>query len=74
MITIAQSPNQITGRVLNNALNHGNAEVLECVREADGAQVLMDVKDHHFQPKLQDFQTHTEDKQNHERCCNKILI
>lgn len=60
MITTAQSPNQTTGRVHNNVLNHGNAEVPDSVREADGAQVSMDVKDPHFQPKLQASLQHTE--------------
>merc|ERR1711977_721046 len=53
MIMTAQSPNQTTGRVPNNVLNHGNAEVPECAKEVDGAQDLMDAKDHHSQPKLQ---------------------
>merc|ERR550514_717416 len=53
MIMTAQSPNQITGRVPNNVLNHGNAEVPECAKEEDGAQDSMHVKDLHSQPKLQ---------------------
>merc|ERR1712110_219817 len=52
--------NQTTGRVPNNAPNPGNAEVPECAREEDGAPVSMDVRDPHFQPKLQDFPTPTE--------------
>merc|ERR1712072_352118 len=46
---IAQSPNQTTGRVLNNALNHGNAEEPDSVKEVDGAQDMMDVKELHSQ-------------------------
>ena len=49
----AQSPNLTTGRVLNNAPNPGNAEVLECAREVDGAPVSTDARDPHSQPKLQ---------------------
>ena len=60
MIMTAQLPNQTTGKVPNNVLNHGNAEVPECAREADGAQDSMDVKDLHFQPRLQVFHTPTE--------------
>ena len=63
MITTAQLPNLITGRVPNNALNHGNAEAPECAKEVDGAQASMDVKDPHSQLKLQDFPTPTEDEQ-----------
>merc|ERR550514_411490 len=57
MIMTAQSPNQTTGRVPNNALNHGNAEVPQCAKEEDGAQDSMDVKDLHSQPKLQGYRT-----------------
>merc|ERR1712167_388666 len=57
MIMTAQSPNQTTGRVPNNALNHGNAEAPECAKEEDGAQASMDVKDLHSQPKLQGYRT-----------------
>ena len=39
--------------MLNNALNHGNAEEPECVKEEDGALDSMDAKDPHSQPKLQ---------------------
>merc|ERR1711981_1001446 len=56
-IMTALLPNQITGKVPNNALNHGNAEVPGCAKEADGAQDSMDVKDLHSQPKLQDYRT-----------------
>ena len=60
MITIAPSPSQTTGRVPNNALNPGNAEAPVCAKEEDGAPDSMDVRDLHFQPKLQDFQTPTD--------------
>ena len=60
MITIAQSPSQTTGRVPNNVLNHGNAEAQECAKEEDGAPVSMDVRDPHFQLKLQDSHPPTE--------------
>merc|ERR1712084_77479 len=60
MITIAQLPNQTTGRVPNNALNPGNAEAPECAKEEDGAPVSMDVRDLHFQLKLQASPTPTE--------------
>merc|ERR1712188_358276 len=49
----AQSPNPTTGRVPNNAPNHGNAEVLDSVKEVDGAQDMMAVREHHSQIKLQ---------------------
>merc|ERR1712167_115253 len=51
----AQSPNQTTGRVPNNAPNPGNAEVPDSAREADGAQDMTDVREPHSQIKLQDF-------------------
>ena len=60
MITIAQLPSPTTGRVPNNALNPGNAEAPECAKEEDGAPVSMDVRDPHFQLKLQDFHPPTE--------------
>ena len=50
---IAPFLNPITGREPNNAHNHGNAEVLDFAREADGAQDTMDVKELHSQTKLQ---------------------
>jgi hypothetical protein len=53
-------PNQTTGKVPNNVPNHGNAEAPECAKEEDGAPDSMDVRDPHFQLKLQDFQTPTE--------------
>merc|ERR1711934_1001889 len=51
----AQSPNQTTGRVPNNAPNPGNAEVPDSAREEDGAPDMMDVRELHFQTKPQDF-------------------
>jgi len=60
MITIAQSPSQTTGRVPNNALNHGNAEAPECAKEEDGAPASTDVRDPHSQLKLQVSQAPTE--------------
>ncbi len=51
----AQSPNLTTGKLLNNALNHWNAEVPDFEREEDGAQDMMDVREPHFQIKLQVF-------------------
>merc|ERR1711981_376086 len=62
MITTAPLLNPTTGRVPNNAPNPGNAEAPECAREADGAQVSMDARDLHSQPKLQDFPTPTEQR------------
>jgi len=50
---IAPSPSPITGRVLNNAPNLGNAEVPDSVKEVDGAPDMMDVRELHFQTKLQ---------------------
>jgi len=51
----AQSPNQTTGRVPNNAPNPGNAEVPDSAREEDGAPDMMDVREPHSQIKLQVF-------------------
>merc|ERR1719238_2700596 len=51
----AQSPNQTTGRVPNNAPNPGNAEVPDSAREEDGAPDMTDVREPHSQTKLQDF-------------------
>jgi hypothetical protein len=59
-IKTAPSLSLTTGMVPNNALNHGNAEELECAREADGAQDLMDAKDPHSQLKPQAFPILTE--------------
>merc|ERR1719313_1900021 len=60
MTMTAPSPNLTTGRVPNNALNPGNAEVPECAREADGAPDSTVARDPHSQPKLQVSQTLTE--------------
>ena len=54
MTKTAVSQNPTTGKVPNNAPNHGNAEVLESAKEEDGAQVMMDAKELHSQTKLQD--------------------
>merc|ERR1712010_185065 len=51
----AQSLNQTTGRVPNNAPNPGNAEVPDSAREEDGAPDMTDVRELHSQIKLQDF-------------------
>merc|ERR1712139_320290 len=51
----AQSPNQTTGRVPNNAPNPGNAEVPDSAREEDGAPDMTAVRELHSQTKLQDF-------------------
>ena len=51
----AVSLSPTTGRVPNNAPNHGNAEVPDSAREADGAQDMTDVREPHSQTKLQDF-------------------
>merc|ERR1712060_992828 len=51
----AQSPNQTTGRVPNNAPNLGNAEVPDSAREEDGAPDMTDVREPHSQIKLQVF-------------------
>merc|ERR1711981_163728 len=60
MTTTAQLLNLTTGRVPNNALSPGNAEAPECAREADSAQVSMDVKDPHSQLRPQVSHTPTE--------------
>merc|ERR1712147_95515 len=49
----ALSLNPTTGRVPNNALNPGSAEVPDSAREADGAPAMMDVRVPHFPIKLQ---------------------
>merc|ERR1712048_338359 len=54
-IKTAQSPNLITGRVLNNAPNLGNAEVPDSAREEDGAPDMTAAKEPHSQIKLQDL-------------------
>ena len=43
----------ITGKVPNNAHNHGNAEVPDFAKEEDGAQDMMDVKELHSQTRPQ---------------------
>merc|ERR1712072_1339869 len=53
MVMTALSPSPTTGRVPNNALSPGSAEVPDSAREEDGAPVSMDVRDPHSQPKLQ---------------------
>jgi len=58
MIMIVLLQRVIIGKVHSNVWNHGNVEVLECVKEADGAPDLTDVKDPHYQHRLQDFQIH----------------
>merc|ERR1712167_400804 len=68
MTMIAPLLNPTTGKVPNNALSHGNAEVLECAREEDGAQVSMVVKDPHSQPKLQVYQILTESNKLYKLC------
>ena len=60
MIKIAQSLSLIIGKVPNNALNHGNAEVQDFAKEEDGALVMMVVKEPHFQTKPQDFHQTTD--------------
>jgi hypothetical protein len=52
-IKTAPSPNPTTGRVPNNALNHGSAEVPECAKEADGAQDMTVAKELPSQTRLQ---------------------
>merc|ERR1740130_933415 len=49
----APSLSPTTGKVPNNAPNPGNAEALECAREADGAPAMTDVREPHSQTKLQ---------------------
>ena len=55
MTKTAPSVNPITGRVPNNALNHGSAEVPDSAKEADGALDMTDVRVLHFQTKPQDL-------------------
>ena len=57
---IAHLLNQITGKVPNNALNHGNAEEPECAREEDGAPDTMAAKEPHSQIKHQDLRQITD--------------
>ena len=60
MTKTAQSPSLTTGKEPNNALNHGNAEEQDSVKEEDGALVMMVVREPHFQTKLQDSHQTTE--------------
>ena len=60
MIKTAQSPSLTTGKEPNNALNHGNAEVQDSVKEEDGVLDMTVVKEPHFQTKLQDFHQTTD--------------
>ena len=46
--------------MLNNALNHGNAEEPDFAKEEDGAQDMMVVKEPHSQTKPQDFHQTTD--------------
>ena len=55
MTKTALSLNLTTGRVLNNALNHGSAEVPDFAKEADGALDTMVARELLFQTKLQDL-------------------
>merc|ERR1711907_618474 len=56
----APSLNPITGRVPNNALNPGSAEVPDSAREADGAPDMTAVRELLSQTKLQDSSQTTE--------------
>ena len=51
--TTAKSQRAETSSVPNNANSLGSAEVPELAREADGAPAMMDVREPHFQCKLQ---------------------
>ena len=53
--TTAKFMSPTTSSALNNANILGNAEVLELVREEDGAQDMMDAPRPHFQSKPLDF-------------------
>ena len=53
MTKTAPSLSPTTGRVPNNALNPGNAEVPDSAREEDGAPDMTDVREPHSQTKLQ---------------------
>ena len=54
MTKTAQSLSLTTGKVPNNALNHGNAEEQDSVKEEDGALDMMVAKEPHSQTKPQD--------------------
>merc|ERR1712151_1372274 len=58
--TTAPLPSPTTGRVPNNALSPGSAEVPDFAREEDGAPVSTDARDPHSQPRLQVSPTPTE--------------
>merc|ERR1712216_38622 len=60
MITTAPSPSPTTGRVPNSSLSPGNAEALECAREADGALDSTVAKDLPSQLRLPDLPPPTE--------------
>ena len=60
MTKTAQSLSLTTGWVPNNALNPGNAEELDSVKEEDGAPDTMDAKVPHSQTKLQASPSTTE--------------
>merc|ERR1712072_200025 len=70
----AQSLNQTTGRVPNNAPNPGNAEVPDSAREEDGAPDMMAVRELHFQTKLQDSSQIAELIHLPEKRCKCVLI
>jgi len=55
MTKTAPSPSPITGRVLNNAPNPGNAEEPDSAREVDGAPDMTVARELHSQTKLQDL-------------------
>jgi len=69
---IAQSPNQTTGRVPNNAPNHGNAEEPDSAKEEDGAPDMTDVREPHSQIKLQVF-SQTADQRDDNTCQTNII-
>jgi len=60
--TTAKSQKATTSSELNNAKNLGSAEVPELAKEADGAPAMTDVREPHFQCKLQVFLPITDSK------------
>merc|ERR1712139_649654 len=74
MTTTAPSPSLTTGRVPNNALSPGNAEVPVCAREADGALDSMAAKVLPSQPKLQVSPTPTEELNSDVFSLFKVLL
>jgi len=64
---IAPLPNPTTGRVLNNAPNPGNAEVLECAKEEDGAPDMTVARELHSQNKHQVSPTINDRRWNEKR-------